>query len=111
MGEIYCSNCGEILNPESEFCPKCGSRNRTIILTEHVRALEMIQVKQKADGYKRFKKKIKKGEKISKSGRIAREVLIIDKEKRRKYHRVEELNEDGSGLSFMSMMSHCKRLY
>ena len=63
-----------------EKCPKCGSRDRHITVTDTIRTLEMVGVKQKAKGYRKFKKYIKQGEKISKSGKLARQILIIDKE-------------------------------
>lgn len=68
------------MKPEVERCPRCGSRDRHIIVTESIKALEMVGVKQKAQGYNRFKKLTKQGEKISKTGKAAREILIIDKE-------------------------------
>jgi len=86
------------LKPEVEKCPKCESRDRHITLTESVKPLEMLGVKQKAQGYKRFKKLIRQGEKISKTGKVARETLIIDKEARRKRHIVEEQNENGEWI-------------
>lgn len=92
---IKCLRCGTPLRPEMKKCPKCGSRDRHITLTETVRALEMIGVKQKTKGYHKFKKYHKQGEKISGSGKLARETLIIDKEKKRKRHFVEEQNEKG----------------
>ena len=74
------------MKPEVEKCPKCGSRDRHITVTESIRALEMVGVKQKAQGYKKFKKLIKQGEKTSKTGKLAREILIIDEEMQRKRH-------------------------
>lgn len=92
---IECLRCGEPLKPESGKCPKCGSRDRHITVTDSVRALEMFGVKQKAEDYHRFKKYHKQGKKISKSGKLAKETLIIDKETKRKRHVVEEQNEKG----------------
>jgi uncharacterized OB-fold protein len=53
---VTCSKCGTPLDPEIEKCPKCGSRDRSVTLTETITALEMVAVKQKAKGYRRFKK-------------------------------------------------------
>jgi len=92
---IECLKCGTPLKPEMEKCPKCGSRDRHITVTDSAKALEMWGVKQRAKGYHRFKKYQKQGEKISKSGKLARETLIIDKETKRKKHIVEEQNEKG----------------
>jgi uncharacterized OB-fold protein len=92
---VKCLRCGEPLKPEMEKCPKCGSRDRHVTLTDSIKALEMVRVKQKAEGYRRFKKYSKHGEKMSKTGKPARETLIIDKEAKRKYHLVEEQNEKG----------------
>lgn len=88
--------CGELLTPETKVCPKCGSRNRCITLEEHAKLLEMMIAKQKSPSFKEFKRRVKKGEKISRTGKLAREELIIDKEKRWKYHIVEEQNESGN---------------
>ena len=92
---IECLRCGEPLKPEMSACPKCGSRDRHITVTGSIKALGMVGVKQKAEGYHRFKKYSKQGEKMSKTGKLARETLIIDKEAKRKYHVVEELNKKG----------------
>jgi len=81
-----------------EKCPKCGSRDRHITVTDTAKGLEMVGIRQKAKGYNRFKKYIKQGEKISESGKIARETLIIDKEAKRKKHLVEEQNEKGEWI-------------
>ena len=92
---IKCLKCETPLRPETEKCPKCGSRDRHITVADSARALEMIGVKQRAKGYHRFKTYQKQGEKISKSGKLARETLIIDKETKRKRHLVEEQDEKG----------------
>ena len=92
---IKCLKCGTTLRPEMEKCPKCGSKDRDITVTNSVKALEMWGVKQKVKGYHRFKKYHKQGVKMSKSGKLTRETLIIDKEKKRKRHLVEEQNEKG----------------
>lgn len=83
------------MKPEMRVCPKCGSGDRNVTVTETGKCLEMIGVKQKDKGYHRFKKYSKQGEKIGKNSRLARETLIIDKEAKRKYHIVEEQNAKG----------------
>jgi hypothetical protein len=85
----------EALKPEMEACPSCGSRDRHVEFQDSGKGLEMIGVKQKFKGYHKFKKRSKHGEKVSNTGRPARETLIIDKETKRKYHFVEEQNEKG----------------
>ncbi|MEM3660916.1 MAG: zinc ribbon domain-containing protein [Thermoproteota archaeon] len=92
---VKCPKCGEPLKPKMEKCPKCGSGDRYVIVTDSGKGLEMVGVKQKAEGNHRFKKYSKHGEKMSKTGKPARETLIIDKEAKRKYHLVEEQNEKG----------------
>ena len=92
---IRCLKCGTPLRPEIEKCPKCGSRDRRITLTGSVKVLGTVGVKQKVKGFHRFKKYQRQGEKISKSGKLARETLIIDKETKRKRHIVEEQDEKG----------------
>jgi uncharacterized OB-fold protein len=92
---VKCLRCGESLKPEMEACPKCGSRDREVAVEDSIKAWEMIEIRQKAEGYHRFKKYSKHGEKISKTGKSARVILVVDKEARRKYHRVEEQNEKG----------------
>lgn len=95
---IKCLKCETPLKPEMKKCPKCGSRDRHITITDSAKALVMFGVKQKVKDYRRFKKYHKQGEKISKSGKLARETLIIDKETKRKRHLVEEQNEKGEWL-------------
>lgn len=92
---IECLKCGTPLRPEMEKCPKCGSGDRHITVTDSAKALVMFGVRQKVKGYHRFKKYQKQGEKISKSGKLTRETLIIDKETKRKKHLVKEQNERG----------------
>ena len=92
---VECLQCGKKLRPQDEICTKCGSRDRQIILDESVKAREMIILKQKSSSFKKFKKRIKQGEKISRTGRLAKEELVIDKEKNWKYHFVEEQSESG----------------
>lgn len=53
---IQCRKYGTPLRPEMGKCPKCGNRDRHITVTDSFRMLEMIGVKQKAEGYRRFKK-------------------------------------------------------
>lgn len=96
---VTCSKCGTPLEPEMEKCPKCGSRDRSITLTETITALVMVGVKQKAKGYHRFKKYEREGEKISNHGKLAHEKLTIDKEKKRKRHIVKEKNEKGEWVT------------
>jgi uncharacterized OB-fold protein len=38
---IECSRCGNVLKPEDNCCSKCGSRDRSVTLTESVKAYEM----------------------------------------------------------------------
>ena len=76
-------------------CPKCGSGNRLVTVGDSCKAREMIGVKEKAEGYHRFRRFSKSGEKVSKRGKTARETLIIDKEAKLKHHLVEEQNEKG----------------
>jgi len=92
---IECMNCSKELKPEMEVCPQCGSRDRLIMIEDKVRAVEMLMLKDKSSGFRKYKRMLKQGEKISRYGKHAREKLIIDKEKGRKYHLVEEKNESG----------------
>jgi predicted nucleic acid-binding Zn-ribbon protein len=95
---LKCLRCGEPLEPEMAKCPKCGSGDRLVTVEDSIHALDMVGVKQKAEGYRRFKRYSRSVEKVSKHGKIARETLIIDKETKRKYHLVEEQNEQGEWI-------------
>jgi hypothetical protein len=64
----------------------------------------MIGVKEKEEGYHRFRRYSKSGEKVSKRGKTARETLIIDKEAKVKYHLVEEQNEKGEWARAISLL-------
>jgi len=77
---VKCLRCGTPLRPEMEKCPKCGSGDRQVTITNSIKVLGRRGEKQKVKGYHRFKKYQKQGEKISKSGKLTRETLIIDKE-------------------------------
>ena len=59
---IKCLNCGEPLEPNMHKCPKCGSGNRLVTVGDSCKAREMIGVKEKAEGYHRFRRFSKSGE-------------------------------------------------
>jgi uncharacterized OB-fold protein len=92
---LKCLRCGEVLTPDMEACPSCGSRDRLVEVQDSVQLLEMTKVRQKAKGYHKFKKELVHGEKIGRNGKLAREKRIIDKEAKRKIHVVEVKNEEG----------------
>jgi hypothetical protein len=92
---IKCLKCGEPLEPQMDKCPKCGSGDRLVIVQDSIHAHEMVGIKEKAEGYRKFKRLSRSGEKVSKHGKIARETLTIDKEAKRIYHLVKEQNEKG----------------
>ncbi len=83
--------------PEDSLCPKCGSGDRKILVKDIAVAKEMIQLKQKAQGQKRYYRYTKMGDKTSRgTKRPARECLVIDRRNRCKYHHVEEQDESGN---------------
>jgi uncharacterized OB-fold protein len=92
---LKCFECGRVLTPEMDVCPNCGSRSRLIEVLDSVKVLARVRVREKAKGYSKFKREFLCGEKIGRNGKLARELRIIDKEKRWKYHTVEEKNERG----------------
>jgi len=102
---IECLRCATQLKPETEVCPKCGSRDRKITIDDYGKGLEIERLKQisKAGVTNKI---IKTGEKISKTGKVARETLIIDKKKRWKYHTVEEQKESGEWVLVHSEDEH-----
>lgn len=92
--QTTCLDCGTELRPEDPACPTCGSRNRLVTASEHVRMLEMTTLKQKASGFRDFKVKQKLREKLAgDSGRPAGEFLVLDKDKNLKCHVVAEKGE------------------
>lgn len=89
-----CLDCGTELRPEDPVCPTCGSKNRLVTALEHVRMLEMTNLKQKQKGFKKFKVKQKLGERLAgESGHPANEFLVLDKAKNLKCHVVAEKGE------------------
>lgn len=92
----HCLKCGEPLEAGMEKCPKCGSRDKLVTINDSITTHEMLEARQRAEGCKDYKKLIRSGEKIGKkTGRLARERFVIDRENKRKYHLVEEQNEQG----------------
>jgi hypothetical protein len=71
----------------------CGGGNRSIEVEDSGKALEMVTIKETPDGEKEYTLYRKMGEKWSYKGKHAREMLIVDRIKKKKRHIVEELNE------------------
>lgn len=93
---VTCSDCGTGIAPSESQCPQCGSRNRTINVCEHVRMYAMVDLKQKATGYSKFKVRLKTGEKIAgASGQPAQEFYLYDKEQNLRCHVVAEQPRTG----------------
>jgi len=92
-----CVDCDGDFPLGMSSCPNCGSRKRQLILEESLPISDMLTVLLKAAaGYKRFKKRLKQGTKTAgESKRPAKETLLIDKSRNRKFHLVEEQREDG----------------
>ena len=94
---IYtCAECGKELKAERKPCPNCGSTKRHVYVTvsDVIKLRSKVKVTVK-DSSGKIKKIVHSGQKLSKYGKEAKEELIIDIEGDRKFHHVEELNEDG----------------
>lgn len=97
MSPLVCKSCGYPLLPGDRLCPICGSGDRDIFVSDEGRGTETITIEDKKQGFRRFRLLRKWAEKISRKTRSpAQEYLEIDKEKRRKYHHVEEQDESGN---------------
>jgi predicted RNA-binding Zn-ribbon protein involved in translation (DUF1610 family) len=100
LATITCKSCGQNLEPEDKRCPACGSADREILNSDEGRGMEMIGLKEKAQGEPDYWRYTKLGEKISKgTKRPAREHLVIDRMSRHKYHHVEEQDESGKWVT------------
>lgn len=96
LPEIRCLDCGAELKPDDGCCPSCGSRNRAITAYEQARMHAMIDLKQRANGYRKFKRRLKQGEKIAgESKRPAQEFDVYDKECNLRCHIVVEQDSNG----------------
>lgn len=95
---IKCLRCGEPRDENIQKCPKCGSGDRLVVVEGSFKGHEMIEIRQKIEGYNEYKKLSRQGEKIGGDGRLARETLIINRETKRKYHIVEVQNKDGEWI-------------
>lgn len=94
--EIHCLDCGAELKPDNSCCPSCGSQNKVINAYEKPRMHEMLDLKVKASGYKKFKKRLRHGEKIAgESQQPAQEFDAYDKECNIRCHIVVEQDLNG----------------
>jgi hypothetical protein len=82
-----------------EKCPKCGSGDRHIFLENHIKAFEMVGIKEREKGFHKFSKQSRYGEKVGKDGDVVRETRIIDKKTGRYYHLIERQNEKGEWVT------------
>jgi hypothetical protein len=99
MSQAFCTSCGAKWNPEDKICPECGNSHKVgESYSAGTRSLTMLSGQLIPAG-KRKKDYVflsKSGKKISgKTHHLAREQLVIDRLKHRKYHHVEELDESG----------------
>ena len=94
-----CANCGEELKLDMKSCPRCGSTKRKvfIVVTDSITLRNSLQGK-KRDVSGKIKEKFYVRSKVSRKGKEAKEILTINKEKMRKYHQVEELDEHGNWI-------------
>jgi len=92
-----CVECGKDLKAERKTCPSCGSTRIHVYVTvsDGIKFRERIKATLKDSSGKKTKI-IRSGEKLSKHGKDAREELIIDIDGDRKFHHVEELDENGN---------------
>lgn len=92
-----CSNCGKELQEKREPCPNCGSNKRHVYVTvkDAIRLRDSIKGKVK-DKTGKTKRKFITRSKLSKKGKEAKEQLDIDIKGNRKFHHVEELDENGN---------------
>lgn len=86
---ISCLRCSVILKPDIEKCAIRGSRDRFVKVEDSCQLLETAKVKQKAEGYPKFKIYSKHGEKVSKNGKLTRETLRIEI-----YYNIEPLSNE-----------------
>jgi len=94
-----CLKCGEPLEPQMQKCPKCGSGDRYITVEDSFKAVEMVNIKEKAEGSRKFRKHSRYGEKIGKNGKIVRETRTIDRKTGEYYHRIEAKNGKGEWVT------------
>ncbi|MGB8706970.1 MAG: hypothetical protein WCD72_03335 [Dehalococcoidia bacterium] len=83
---VLCSDCGFDFENEdhTKACPKCGSRNRSITLTEEIKSHELLKLRKKgAASIKhkhRFDQEIVTGEKVGKDGKPVSIEQVVDRE-------------------------------
>lgn len=96
LPKVHCHDCGAELKPDDNHCPFCESKHRVITASEQIKAHDMINLKQKTKGYKKFKIHLKQGEKIAgASKRPAQEFDKKDKECNLRCHIVAEQDANG----------------
>lgn len=92
---LKCGKCGEELKPQDISCPKCGSGDRSVSVTDEVKAHDCVkgEVKEK-DG--KTSRKFVFREKISNHGKEATEEINVDIAQNRYFQHVEEQDETGN---------------
>jgi len=97
LPEIRCLDCGAELEPDDDWCPCCGSKNRLFAVFERLNLYEIGVLTQKERKFKKFKVKDKRGEKVARrTGRPAKEFDVYDKDRNLRCHIVAEQNESGA---------------
>lgn len=83
---ILCSSCGFAFENQDHTnpCPKCGSRNRSITLTEEIKFHELLKLRKKGAAARkhkhRFDQEIVSGEKVGKDGKPVSIEQVVDRE-------------------------------
>lgn len=90
-----CADCGEVMDSITERCPKCGSnRINPFINITVTQQLGLRGIVKEPSGRETIK--VYKRQKLSSQGKEAKEELRIDVKGNRKFHHVEEKDENGN---------------
>jgi len=84
---ISCLECGFVFENEDHGkpCPKCGSHNRSITVTDEIKGHEGLKLGKKGSAPRkhkhRFDQEILSGEKVGKDGKPVTVEQVIDRER------------------------------
>jgi len=84
---VSCLDCGFAFEEEdyNKPCPKCGSRNRSITVTDQIKFHEVLKLGKKGATSRKHKHKfdeeITAGEKVGKDGKLVSIERVIDRER------------------------------
>jgi hypothetical protein len=92
---LKCGKCSEELKPQDTLCPKCGSGDRNVFVTDECKAHDGVKLKVKDKEGKTSRISVFRN-KVSNHGKEAKEEYTVDITQNKYIQHVEEQDEKGN---------------